>query len=202
MSGWDQVPLSELVEISLGKTPARDDNSQWDRDRVGRNVWVTIADMSASAGDVVYDSKEYITDIAARVGRVVPKGTLMMSFKLSIGKLAFAGIDLFTNEAIAALHLPAKSPITSRYLFHYLSSVDWAAVSEGSEKVKGATLNKAKLSVLPIPVPPAEDQERIVTLLDKADALSREIEDVFLESVQRARDLRASVLKSVFRGEL
>jgi type I restriction enzyme S subunit len=167
MTVVEVVPLGEIAKITLGKTPPRDDSSQWDPNRTTANVWVSIADMTASAGSEITDSKEYIADSAAAIGRLVPKGTLLLSFKLSIGKLAFAGVDLYTNEAIAALHLPEDRRISKRFLYHYLSSVDWVTAAQGNEKVKGATLNKAKLSLMPIPVPPIEEQLRIVALLDK-----------------------------------
>lgn len=170
MTEWSTRPLGEVADISMGKTPPRADPSSWDSTKSGSNIWVSIADMSAASGGVICDSKEYISDKAASAGRLVPKGTLLMSFKLSIGKLAFAGIDLFTNEAIAALRLDDNSPVTKRYLYHYLSAVDWQSVSAGNEKVKGATLNLTKLAKIPVRFPPKDEQERIVTDLEQATA--------------------------------
>ena len=194
--------LGEICEIEIGRTPPRADPRQWDQDESSNNVWVSIADMTAVSGGVISSSKERISDLAAASGRLVRAGTLLMSFKLSIGKLAITGCDLYTNEAIAALCLPTNSRVSQRYLYHYLSSVDWMAEARGNEKVKGATLNKAKLKELRVPVPTFEDQVRISTHIDN---LKIEIERGMTSArrrLERVRDLRQSMLEAAFRGDL
>ena len=93
-----KVVLSELCEILIGRTPSRSVSKYWGKG----HKWVSISDMKE---EFVSSTKEEITDeaIAALRCRKIPKGTLLLSFKLSVGKLAFAGTDLYTNEAIAAL---------------------------------------------------------------------------------------------------
>lgn len=198
MTDVEVAPLGEIAEITLGKTPARDDSSQWDPHRSTGNVWVTIADMTASTGTEIFDSKEYISDEAAAGGRLVPRGTLLLSFKLSIGKIAFAGTDLFTNEAIAALHLPADSRVSKEFLYHYLSSVDWVAAAQGNEKVKGATLNKAKLAVLPIPIPSIAVQKQIVEHLDAVVQQTHLVKCELRSRRSALRDLSSAIRRSIF----
>lgn len=163
---WKWSTLGDETVIDIGRTPSRSDKSMWDPSRTSRSVWLSIADLSACSGRHISDSKEYISAKGAKAGKLVKAGTLLMSFKLSIGKLAFAGVDLYTNEAIAALPIRDRNRLNPEFLYHYLSSVDWAGVATGSEKVKGATLNKAKLAVIPVPVPPLDEQQRIVAKLD------------------------------------
>jgi type I restriction enzyme S subunit len=119
----------------------------------------------------------------------------MMSFKLSIGKLAFAGCDLYTNEAIAAFHLPEQSDVDSEFLYWALKVVDWASLTKGSEKVKGATMNKAKLNLLEIPVPPLEEQKRIVALLDAATERITELTACYEHARTHANNLFTSALR-------
>lgn len=121
-----------------------------------------------------------------------------MSFKLSIGKLAFAGTNLYTNEAIAALNVRSPKRLCPEFLYHYLSSVDWTALSAGSEKVKGATLNKAKLSVVPVPVPSLAEQRRIVAKLDSMDDHTSKLEDATVEVASRWTDLYDAVCRRAF----
>jgi type I restriction enzyme S subunit len=54
-------------------------------------------------GKILYDSKEYISNLGIKNIKYVPKGTLMLSFKLTLGRVSFAGKNLFANEAIASL---------------------------------------------------------------------------------------------------
>ena len=75
--------------------------------------------------------------------KVVPAGTLLLSFKLTLGRLCYAGRDLFTNEAIAALLNWDERAVTKEFLYWYLTFFDWQEAAAGDEKVKGKTLNKA-----------------------------------------------------------
>jgi type I restriction enzyme S subunit len=113
-------------------------------------------------------SKERLSDAGAAITPLVPEGALLLSFKLSLGKLAFAGRPLRTNEAIASLVPKEQRTLDQKFLYWYLRSFDWAKAARGSEKIKGATLNKAKLKEILIPIPPLVEQKRIVAILDEA----------------------------------
>jgi type I restriction enzyme, S subunit len=99
-------------------------------------------------------------------GRVVPQGGVMMSFKLTVGRVARAGIDLLTNEAIVSI---AGRPAVAddRWLYHALPTIASGGVTDTA--VKGATLNKFKLERLRVLVPPLEEQRRIAEILDTID---------------------------------
>ena len=84
-----------------------------------------------------------------------------------MGRLAFAGTDLYTNEAIAALEIKNDEEIDKQYLYYYLSFFDWDAETKGDTKVKGKTLNKAKLKAISVVLPPLPEQKRLVSLLDE-----------------------------------
>ena len=140
------------------------------------------------------DSKEHLSDEGAARVRVVPTGTLLVSFKLSLGRLAFAGRDLRTNEAIAALCELDERAVSKEYLYWFLTNFDWQGAAEGEDKIKGKTLNKGKLEQIEILYPPLPEQQRIVAFLDKA---FEEIDAaIALVEAQRHydRELRASAL--------
>ena len=166
--GWEMALLGDLCRIELGSTPARGNARFWDTDKATENVWLSISDMLNSKDAVVTDSREYVSDAGAKQMRLIPSGTLLVSFKLTLGRLCYAGRDLYTNEAIAALLELDHARLSKEYLYWYLTFFDWDAASEGDEKVKGKTLNKAKLKVLPIIIPPLDEQKRIVAVLDQA----------------------------------
>lgn len=170
MSGWPNVPLGNLCQIELGATPPRGSPRYWDEGRTTGNVWLSIADLPTTLNAVVSDSKEYLSNEGAARGKIVKAGTLLVSFKLTLGRLAYAGCDLRTNEAIAALSIKDSKRIEKEYLYWYLTYFDWDKAAEGEDKVKGKTLNKAKLKDLQVLLPPVEEQRRIVAVLDEAFA--------------------------------
>ena len=159
------VSLQHICDIQIGKTPSRSVPEYWGGDL----PWVTISDFAA--GRIVTTTKERITRIgAAKSGsKRIPHGTLLLSFKLSLGKRTVSGCDLFTNEAIAALHVLDHDVADRDYLYWALGSIDYDRLVDRA--AKGKTLNKAKLKILQIPLPPLDEQKRIAGILDAADAL-------------------------------
>ena len=196
--GWQTKALGELCEIELGKTPARANASFWDEKRKTGNVWLSIADLLKAEYNIVVDSKEYVSDKGAAICKLVPKGTLLVSFKLTLGRLAFAGRDLFTNEAIAALTIFNEREISKEFLFYCLTFFDWVKAAENDVKLKGMTLNKAKLKVMPVSFPPLAEQQRIVGLLDEAFEGLATAKANAEKNLQNARALFESDLQSVF----
>lgn len=166
--GWEYIDFKDVFPIKMGKTPPRGDKSSWDEKKETNNKWVSIADISNNEGKVIKDTKEYISDSAASKIYKVSKGSLLMSFKLSIGRMAFAGDDLYTNEAI--ISIPEGEKYILRFIYYYLLSYDWLSLTEGNEKVKGATLNKTSIGKIQLPVLPLSEQQSIVEYLDSAFA--------------------------------
>lgn len=193
--GWKYIGFKDVFPIKMGKTPPRGDAASWDLKKESRNKWVSIADISSNEGKVINDTKEYISDSAAKKIFKVPKGSLLMSFKLSIGRMAFAGDDLYTNEAIIAI--PESDKYLLRFLFYYLSSYNWLSLTEGNEKVKGATLNKTSIGSIQLPVLSLSQQQEIVDSLDssfsKIDAMMANAE----KSLDEAKALFQSSLKEL-----
>ena len=179
----EERQLSDLVSIEIGRTPSRSNPAYWG----GIQKWVTISDFEH--GDVIKDTKERITQQALNEcgARVHSAGTLIMSFKLTIGKLAILGSSMATNEAIAALKPINADVIDQRFLYHYLSQCNFDNLVDRA--AKGQTLNKAKLSRISIKFPrDMNQQRRIAAILDKADGVLRKREsalalgDEFLRS--------------------
>ena len=166
--GWEYIDFKDVYPIKMGKTPPRGDKSSWDENKETHNKWVSIADISNNEGKIIEDTKEYISDSAAEKINKVSKGSLLMSFKLSIGRMAFAGDNLYTNEAIIAI--PENEKYILRLIYYYLLSYDWLSLTEGNEKVKGATLNKTSIGKIQLPVLSLIEQQSIVDYLDSAFA--------------------------------
>lgn len=161
-----KVKLCDAFDLQMGKTPSRDNLAYWN----GIHKWISIGDLGNS-DKYICQTKERISDIGvAESGiKLVPAGTVVMSFKLSIGKTAITAEDMYTNEAIMAFIDKKAYPINADYIYHLFSSMDW---SEGSNKaVMGVTLNKATLSQKAINIPDINEQRRVALVLDKVNDL-------------------------------
>jgi type I restriction enzyme S subunit len=201
--GWQTKKLGDLCEIELGKTPARANKLFWDEKQETSNVWLSIADLLKVEDKIVVNSKEYLSDEGAAISKIVRKGTLLVSFKLTLGRLAFAGRDLFTNEAIAALTIFNERELSKEYLFYFLHFFNWRKAAENDVKLKGMTLNKAKLRELQVYFPLPPEQKRIVSILDEAfEGISAAVANAE-KNLANARELFDGYLNSVFsqKGE-
>ena len=159
--------LSDIFTLQMGKTPARAKNEYWNN---GDNDWVSISDLS-TYGKYVGETKETISDLAVKESGIkpAPANTVIMSFKLSLGKTAITVSTTYTNEAIMAFIPNGNYPVHPSYFYHFFAGRDW---SNGTNRaVMGTTLNKATLSEIDIPVPSMSEQIEIAIHLDKIDTL-------------------------------
>ena len=126
-----------------------------------------------------------------------------MSFKLTLGRLAFAGCDLYTNEAIAALTLLNEHELSKEYLFWFLQFFDWVKAAENDVKLKGMTMNKAKLKEIGVRFPkPLSEQRSIVSRLDCLSEETRRLESLYQQKLTALEELKRSLLHQAFNGEL
>ncbi len=159
--GWEVKKLKHCFKFAVGGTPTTSKASYFE----GENTWVTIADMQQR---VITESKTSLSDEAlfAAGMEVVPKGSLLYSFKLSVGKVAFAGKDLHTNEAIFSVLPDAGYDLT--YFYFALPEL---LIHSASQNIYGAKIfNQELLKNAFIALPPLEEQEAIVSFLDDKTA--------------------------------
>jgi type I restriction enzyme S subunit len=155
--------LADIFELQMGKTPSRNNPEYW---ATNDNKWISISDLS-QAGKYVYDTKEYISEEAVKDSgiKIIPSNTVIMSFKLSIGKTAIVPEDMYSNEAIMAFHDKRVVEMLPEYIYYMFKYRDWDA---GTNKaVMGKTLNKATLSLVEVDICDIERQREIVEILDK-----------------------------------
>ncbi|NNV21735.1 restriction endonuclease subunit S [Ochrobactrum pseudogrignonense] len=162
---WVGATLGEVAKIEIGGTPSRNISSYWAKKGQNGVPWLSISDMRTQD---IYWTKEQITEEGSKNSNVklIKPDTVLMSFKLSIGKIAINKVPLFTNEAIAAITPDTKklNNIFLRYLLPY-----FVKYVESDQAVKGKTLNKAKLNSLSLMLPPLTEQRRIAEILSSVD---------------------------------
>ena len=196
---WEWVRFGNLVEFKIGKTPKRSNLDYWDN---GKYPWFSISDIRD--GETIYDSKERVSEKAYTdvfKEQISPKGTLIMSFKLSIGKMSILGVDGFHNEAIISIFPIYDSDETIKmYLFRIMKGLD---ILEDSKKaVKGATLNTTSLNSILVPLPPLAEQKRIVAKVDELFALIDELDSNKEELLEVINLTRNQVLQLAIQGKL
>lgn len=160
--GWTTEPFCDVATYAAGRTPARAIAAYWSGPGE-RYPWVSIADMD-DYGNVT-QTKETITEGALRDvfrGRLVPAGTLIMSFKLTIGRVATLGVHACHNEAIIAIY--PREDIDQRFLGYFLSQFDYSELQDRA--IKGQTLNQDKIDRIPVLLPPASERRAIADVLD------------------------------------
>ena len=166
---WCWCRFSNIVSMTIGKTPARGEQTYWIN---GKYNWVSISDMVD--GGTISTTKEKVSDLAVKEIFSTPiseKGSLLMSFKLSIGKTSILDIDAYHNEAIITIRPVIDKEYAMRnYLFKVLPLI--ANLGESKDAIKGKTLNSKSLANLLIPLPPLQEQQRII---EQVNILSKQL---------------------------
>ena len=146
----------------MGKTPTRSDLSYWQN---GSYDWISISDLNTDR-KYISDTKERITTKAVRESGIkkIPANTVIMSFKLSMGKTAITSHDMFSNEAIMAFIDRKVIRINPDYIYYLLHALDWN--KRANKAVKGRTVNKKIISQTQVNIPDYQTQLRIVKIMD------------------------------------
>ena len=128
--GWKVGRADDFYQINIGKTPPRKEH-KWFSTNPADKIWVSIANMGNS-GVFISDSSEYLTKEAVDRHNIimVPRNTILLSFKLTVGRVAIADKELTTNEAIARFILSDDKYM--EYLYLYLKKYDYNSLGSTS----------------------------------------------------------------------
>ncbi|HIT90797.1 MAG TPA: restriction endonuclease subunit S [Candidatus Merdenecus merdavium] len=192
-----------MVNYYIGKTPPRKEIEYWSN---GSIPWVSISDL-IDYGSVT-KTKEYVNDFAAKntfKERISKAGTLLMSFKLTVGKVSILGMDAFHNEAIISIYpFVDTDKIVTQYLFNVLPLISKAGDTKSA--IKGKTLNSSSLDSLLIPLPPLMEQKRISDKIQKLTPLLKKYDIVDQEIIKHNNNfpkiLKKSILQEAIQGKL
>lgn len=155
-SNRKHISANEYFDISIGKTPPRKE-SQWFSKNPSDCVWVSISDMG-SCGLYIADGSEYITHEAVEKFnvKIVPDNTVILSFKLTVGRIAITDGCMTTNEAIA--HFKTDEPRINEYLYCYLKNFNFQTM--GSTSSIATAVNSKIIKGMPFIVPTDDELEK------------------------------------------
>ena len=200
---WEWVRFGSIVNFSMGKTPQRKNPEFWEN---GTVPWVSIADMKDR--EVIFSTKEKINENALEKSFkniLIPKDTLLMSFKLTVGRVSILGMDAVHNEAIISIKPFIDDEFALRdYLFWILPII--SQYGDTKSAIKGKTLNSKSLNNLLLPIPNLNEQKRIVEKLNELNPFIEQYDgfELSLENLnnQFPKKIKDSILQEAIQGKL
>lgn len=194
--GWEVKKSSDIANINIGKTPPRKEKECFTLDPDDYK-WISIKDLGNS-GAYIFDSSEYLTkeSIEKYNVKVVPDNTVVLSFKLTIGRVSITCGQMTTNEAIAHFNLSNKSKITTEYLYLYLKGFDYGKLGNTSSIANA--VNSKIIKSMPIIVP---DNKTIKTFSDVMESVFSKIKYTIKQS-DKLIEIRDSLLPKLMSGEI
>jgi type I restriction enzyme S subunit len=144
--GWERKISSELFKITIGKTPPRGEDEWFNSGEIENRIkWMSISDIRKS-NVFLYDTKETLTREAIKKFNfnIIKKGSVALSFKLTVGLVTIASEDMTTNEAIAHFN---HGKICNSYTYFYLRNFDYNTL--GSTSSIGTAINSKIVKIIP-----------------------------------------------------
>ena len=201
-NNWRWVRFGEIVNYRIGKTPPRAESAYWS-DGI---PWVSIADMPQNRYLVSTKEKISLKAFKEKFGGIIsPAGTMLMSFKLTIGRVSILDCDAVHNEAIISIFpFMNEDNIMRDYLFKLLPFI--SKYGDFKSAIKGQTLNDTSIRNLLVPLPPLAEQKRIVAKIDelmaKIDDLEKTENELEMLKKDFPEDMKASILQAAMQGKL
>jgi type I restriction enzyme S subunit len=194
--GWRYAAAQEVAHIGIGKTPPRKE-PEWFSEDPNDVPWVSIRDMGSS-GLYVKQTSEYLTEEAmSRFNvRKVPENTVLLSFKLTVGRVVISDTPLATNEAIAHFNLIAEQALTTEFIYLYLAQFNYDSL--GSTSSIATAVNSLTIKEMPILVPS----------IGVVEAFTKSVENFFgeIRANQKASrsltEIRDALLPRLLSGEI
>lgn len=190
---WIRNKLKRELKFSVGSTPSTSNKSFFE----GENIWITIGDLN---GKYCSESKTKLTEEALKSANMkkVPRGSLLYSFKLSVGQVAFTEKDLYTNEAIASFYPNNNSNLNFWYyaLGNYL-------IENSNENIYGAKLlNQELINNANIFIPSEKEQQKIAKFLDEKTSEFDSIISKKETLIEKLEEAKKSLISEVVTGKV
>ena len=184
--GWEYKPADELFDIGIGKTPPRKE-TEWFSTNPDDMQWISIKDMGNS-GVFITESSEFLTNQAVDKFNIrkIPENTVLLSFKLTVGRVSITTCKTTTNEAIAHFKITDKSFLTTEYLYLFFQQFDFNSL--GSTSSIATAVNSKTIKGIEILIP---NEELIKAFQMKISNIFAQIKNLTMENknLVETRDL-------------
>ena len=188
---FDVSTLESEFNISIGRTPPRNEK-EWFTVNNNDMLWVSIKDMGEKEL-FIYDTNEKLIPRAIdRFNYVVAnENDILMSFKLTVGKVSIAGKNLVTNEAIATFK--PKKDYLRWFLYCYLNACDFT--NAGSTSSIATAINSSILKKYKFPLP---KEEQIISFNSKVSLYIKEIKNLIIQT-DKLKETKNKLLTKFFK---
>jgi type I restriction enzyme, S subunit len=189
---WIETSLGEIAEVVGGGTPSTTIGEYWD----GDIVWLTPTEITSQDGKVVSDSIRKITDLGFKNSgaQMLPKDSVILTSRASVGFVALAGKELCTNQGFQSL-IP-KPSVLSKFLMFWIQQnrPEFESRSAGSTFKE---ISKSNVKSIKLQLPPLPEQRRIVEIVNTIDEVISQTE----LTTSKAKNLRSGLLTDLLSGE-
>ena len=194
--GWEEVSLGDIFDIGIGRTPPRKE-SQWFSVNQHDIRWISVKDLG-SIDTYILNSSEFLKEEAVKEFNIpiIPDNTVVLSFKLTVGRIGITIGEMVSNEAIAHFKLKPDSKISSNYLYLFLKTLDFSAF--GSTSSIAEAINTKIIKEIKILVP---NDELITSFQSLINPVFQKIRLNTLE-IQTLEKLRDTLLPKLMSGEV
>lgn len=166
--------MSEVFEIKNGYTPSKAKPEYWTN---GTIPWFRMEDIRTN-GRILEDSIQHITPEAVKGGRLFPANSIILATTATIGEHALIIADSLANQRFTNLSIRKSlaDELDMKFFFYYMFIVDeWCKNNTNTSGFE--SVDMVKFKKLQIPIPPMKEQQRIVAILDKFEALVNDISE-------------------------
>ena len=193
---WEIKQLKEVTDISIGRTPPRKE-SQWFTTNPLDMKWISIKDMGDD-GVFISNTSEYLTKEAVDTFNipVIPKDTVVLSFKMTVGRVAITSEEMLSNEAIAHFKFNKNTPFSKEYLYTFLKAYKYETLGSTSSIV--TAINSAMIKEMEILIP---DELTIKAFKDEIEPFFNKIRSNQTQ-IRTLTSLRDTMLPKMMSGEV
>ncbi|WP_294960606.1 restriction endonuclease subunit S [Sulfurimonas sp.] len=193
--GWEVKKLGEVCKIVGGGTPSKKKEEYYN----GNILWATVRDMKV---ETITDTEHKITQDAIKNSstNIIPKDNIIIATRVGLGKVCKLQYDTAINQDLKGIIPLDSKKISIEFLFRWFTSISEKIISEGT----GATVQGVKLTFinsLSIFIPPLQEQERIVAILDEAFGAIEKAKANAQLNLKNAKELFESYLQSIFKNK-
>jgi type I restriction enzyme S subunit len=193
---WEEKPLKDVVNISIGRTPPRQE-FHWFSKNPSDVKWISIKDLGTS-GVFVFNTAENLTKEAVKSFNIpiIPKDTVILSFKMTVGRVGITTEEMLSNEAIAHFIFHEKTPFTKEYLYFYLKRFNYDSLGTTSSIV--TAINSSMIKDIIIKTPSKSNMANFKEIVEK------QFEKIKMNQIQirTLENFRDTLLPKLMSGEV